>query len=315
MPVVGPDEFGTQYEYIAVSGRAQDDCCVLGYRAPYEQPFSPFTLESWAIFSDHGTFSFLFGVEGWLTGLWRSPRGELYVANNGGMVHLCRKLEDGQDLNAWQRMPVDLQPLGIWGLPDGPVYVWGRKGADTVLHAFDGKSWNPMPCPGAMSQLHGLAPDRLYAGGYEGLLASWDGRTWTRHPLETRANLTGLSMVSEDEIWATTEGGELLEGSRHGWAVRARAPEGEPLFDVARWQGDLWVAGGDAGLLRLVDKTQELEVVKPTADATTFDARQSLLMVCQGMVAATADGKRFQSVGSGSFLRFRSKFPPMWEGP
>ena len=75
------------------------------------------------------------------------------------------------------------------------------------------------------------------------------------------------------------------------------------------------MAGGDAGLLRLVERTQQLEVVKPNVDTTQFDSRENLLMACQGMVVSTADGKKFQSVGSGSFLRFRSRSPPMWETP
>jgi hypothetical protein len=92
MPVVGPDQYGTHFEYIAVSGRSQDDCCVIGYRAPIERPFSPFALESWVVwFRD--TARFLFGVEGWLTGIWRSPAGELYVAEKRATLihwlHFC----------------------------------------------------------------------------------------------------------------------------------------------------------------------------------------------------------------------------------
>jgi hypothetical protein len=315
MPAEGPDDFDTQYQFSSISGTSLSNCYAIGYRTPFEEPFSPLALESWVIQSVDDEFNFLFGTENWLTGLWLAPGGPLYVADNSdSQVKRCEDLQNGVEQDAWQTLKIDLQPLGIWGLPDGTVYVWGRQGEKTALRVLDGKKWRPMPCPGAMSQLHGLAPDQLWAAGYEGLLARWDGRKWSEISVETDSNFTGLNAVSRDEIWATTEGGELFEGSKDGWALRARNPsKGEPLYDVARWNGDLWVAGGDAGLLKLRGKGRKLEVVKPNLDAGSLDTRDELIMSCMGKISGTPDGKDFTSRGRLEFIEFRKDDPPIWE--
>jgi len=82
---------------------------------------------------------------------------------------------------------------------------------------------------------------------------------------------------------------------------------------VASWKGSIWVAGSDAGLLRLVGKKNRLEVVKPNIDASALDARQDLLIACPGKVSGTSDGKNFESMGDESFLAERGTEPPMWE--
>jgi hypothetical protein len=121
-------------------------------------------------------------------------------------------------------------------------------------------------------------------------------------------------VVSDDEMWATTEAGELFEGSRDGWALRARNPnKGEALFDVTRWKGNVWVAGGDAGLLRLSGKGKKLEVVKPNVDAVSLDGREHLLAACPGMIVGTADGKSFEAIGKDGLLEFRNNDSPLWD--
>lgn len=317
MPLQGPDDQATQCQYSAVSGFTLDDCCILGYRTPFESPFSPFQVESWPIYADASKLRFFYGTSNWLTALWRVPNGPLYVADNvGRTVRRLTSMADGKNLHAWETLKLDLQPLGLFALPDGALYVWGRRGERTALRLLDAKSkkFKSLPSPGTMFELSGTAPDQLWAAGEDGLLARWDGRRWTGIPVDTRSNFTGLTVASDNEIWATTEGGELFEGGRDGWALRARGPrEGEALFDVARWKGNVWVAGGEAGLLRLSGKGSKLEVVKPNVDATALDARQHLLAACPGMVVSTADGKSFEAIGKDGLIEFRNNDTPLWD--
>jgi hypothetical protein len=291
------------------------DCCILGYRTTFESPFSPYEVESWVMWSDQDTFHYFFGTSNWLTALWRVPGGPLYVADNTqSIVRRLQSIADGEDLHAWEKLKIDLQPLGLFGLPDGSLYVWGRQGEKTALRLLDGKKFKSLPSPGAMFELSGTAPDRLWAAGEEGLLARWDGRKWTEISVETEFNFTGLTVVSDDEMWATTEGGELFEGSRDGWALRARNPrKGEALFDVARWKGSVWVAGGEGGVLRISGRGNKLEVVKPNIDATAFDARADLLAACPGFVGGTADGKSWTGVAEDSLMNRRKNDSPLWE--
>jgi hypothetical protein len=225
-------------------------------------------------------------------------------------------LADGKNPHAWETLKIDLQPIGLFAFPDGTLYAWGRKGEKTALRRFDAtsKKFKALPSPGAMFELSGTTPDRLWAAGEKGLLARWDGKKWSEIPIKTKSNFTGLTVVSDNEIWATTEAGGLFEGSRDGWTLRARSPrEGEPLFDAARWNGSVWVAGGEAGLLRLSGKGNTLEVVKPNVDATALDAREHLMAACPGMIVGTADGKRFEAIGKDGLLKFRHNDSPLWD--
>jgi len=317
MPLQGPDDQATQCQYTAVSGFTLDDCCFLGLRTPFESPFSPFQLESWPIYADTEKLRYFYGTSNWLTALWRVPGGPLYVGDNSaGNVKRLKSMADGKNPHAWETLKVDLQPLGLFAFPDGALYVWGRQGEKTALRVLDAKTqkFKAMPSPGMMFELSGTAPDRLWAAGEEGLLARWDGRKWSEISVETESNFTGLTVVSDDEMWATTEAGELFEGSRDGWALRARNPnKGEALFDVTRWKGNVWVAGGDAGLLRLSGKGKKLEVVKPNVDAVSLDGREHLLAACPGMIVGTADGKSFEAIGKDGLLEFRNNDSPLWD--
>lgn len=306
-----------EYEYLSGSGSSSNDCVVLGYRKPSGTPFSPFELESWLIHlmptrMADGNFKvdFLFGNTRWLTGLWRSPAGVVYISDNQGLVHVCRNLERGQQAER-EEMPVDAQLSGVWGLSDKCVFTWGRgAGKDNRLFRYDGRAWQPLPSPGYVSTLHGLAPDFLYAVGYDGLMARWDGHTWTPIPLDVESNFTGLFVAGPDEMYATTEGGELWEGTSHGWSKRAEMPG--PLLDVAKYKGEIWVAGGEQGLLKLKGGTNELECIKPNIEAKSFDARETLLITTKDFVAYSADGVKFQGRGRETMQQMVGKNVPMW---
>jgi len=79
------------------------------------------------------------------------------------------------------------------------------------------------------------------------------------------------------------------------------------------WNGAVWLAGRDLGLMKLVESTSELEVVKPNIDCTMFDARGDLLMACPAMIASTKDGVAFRGDGMGDFGRSRGAIPSDWE--
>ncbi len=89
IPAEGPDDFNTQYQYSAISGTSLRNCYAIGYRTPFEEPFSPLALESWVIQSVEDEFNFLFGTENWLTGLWLATGGPLYVAASRTATARC----------------------------------------------------------------------------------------------------------------------------------------------------------------------------------------------------------------------------------
>lgn len=311
------DEF--RYEYIKASGAAANDCVVLGYRAPYGIALSAFELESWVIHfkpsgpggKELGTV-YKYGNAVWLTGLWRSPEGPVYVSDSDGVVRIWLDFEQKREEGAaWEEVKLDARLSGLWGLSDDCVFTWGKVGDDDRMFRYDGRTWHPIPSPGHVSVLHGLSPDFVYAVGYGGLMARWDGHAWTPVRLSVESHFTGLFVAGQDEMYATTEDGELWEGTSHGWAKRAESPE--PLLDVAKFQGEVWVAGGEEGLLKLKGGTNELECVKPNIEATSFEVRSRLLITTKDIIIHTDDGVKFGGYGRSALRHFRANKPPLWE--
>jgi len=307
-----------EYEYLSASGGSIEDCLLLGYRTPYGHAFSPSELEAWVIHftpESHMAGSlrvtYMFGTSGWLTGLWWSPSGTAYVSEIDGTMHVCRDVKNSEP-DAWEEVTLDAQLSGVWGLSEECVFTWGQRNEKNRMYRHDGRKWYSMPSPGDVSVLRGLSPDFLYAVGYGGMMARWDGHAWIPVQIPVKSNFTGLFVAGPDELYATTESGELWEGTSHGWAKRAQSAEGGPLLDVAKFKGEVWVAGGEEGLLRLKGGTNELECVKPNIEAKSFDVRGNLLITTKDFIAQTVDGVKFQARGRDAFEKSRASIPPLW---
>ena len=67
--------------------------------------------------------------------------------------------------------------MGVWGLDDSNVWVWGRKGGEGIVHHFDARV-TELPSPGKLLWMHGLAPELLVPVGERGLVTRWDGGRW-----------------------------------------------------------------------------------------------------------------------------------------
>lgn len=307
-----------KYEYIKALGPASNDCVVLGYRTLYGFPFSDLEMESWLIhFKPSGPEGkelatlYKYGNACWLTGLWRSKTGVVYVSDGEGFIRTWRDLEPRPGETSWEEVKLEARLHGVWGLSDDCIYTWGRAGETYRMFRYDGRTWNPMPSPGHLSVLRGLSPDFLYAVGYDGMMARWDGHSWTPVRTPVRSNFMGLFIAGPDELYATTEGGELWEGTSHGWSKRSGLED--PLLDVAKFNGEVWVAGGEEGLFKLKAHTQELECAKPNIKATSFAIDGRLIVTTPDIIYHSADGLKFAGYGRGALRHFRGTQPRMWE--
>ncbi len=145
-------------------------------------------------------------------------------------------------------------------------------GGEGVLYRWDGKSFEPMECPGKILSLHGTSASLLFAVGEGGLIAHWDGSSWHQQDPGVRTTLSSVWVGSAEEAYATGKSGEILEGSVQGWSLRLRH-EGS-VRAVAKWKDRLWVAaGGEHGLSEVVD--DEVRSLKPNLLATRLDARSA----------------------------------------
>ena len=311
------DDFGTVLFHSDVSGFSAKSCVVLGHRHEYEKAMLPAEMESWVIWltkdsAESGRVEFPFGCVGWLSGIWLAPGGMLYVCDLKGSIYAlplqtCRE----QPWKPAASFPKGTYLHGLWGLQDDHVLCWATDKQGAFLLRGSGANWERSSCPEMeVILVRGTSPDSLVAAGNYGDLFCWNGKTWTDVTWE-RESISGLHVVDEGRFWLTTESGKLFEGSPAGLERRAELVSGG-LQDVTLWHGDIWVAGGDWGLMRLEGGT--LVTVKDNIPATRFDARGDLMMCCPSMIASTQDGAAWRGDLMGDFARMRGAIAPDWEG-
>ncbi len=314
------DSLGTELRFDHLTGMRPGACAFVGYRMPAGSAPQPARMESWVLrpsadlergepMVDVGL-----GVQGFVTGLYRTPSGVVYAVDFDGRLYVQRP--DGEAA-AWQTQDwggmVELH--GVWGLSDDHVFVWGRDAhGPRFWELFEGHFVNMSAPPSPLTCVAGARPDCLYAAGPAGYLGHWNGLEWRRIPIRSMRTATALHAVGEDEIWLTTDMGKLFEGSRHGWGLRAELDA--PLCDVRRWRGELYVAARSLGLWRLEGRSNRLVPVDLMLPAIGLAGDEgALLVLTDEALAVTYDGQRFDTLAHGTLLSLRGGARPLWEAP
>jgi hypothetical protein len=304
------------YAYDSAGGPDLHDCCFLGLRYLRDHGLRSEWCESWVMRSSPPPapgkqgINCNYSVGGWLTGLWRSPSNHLYATELNGRIHVCRDMSAMGTVTAWETVDFkNVAMQGVWGHDDNCIFVWCLIKTEPRVLFWNGSKWAELPPPpGKIVWMHGSAPDNVYAVGYRGLLARWDGHAWTKIPLTTTENFTGVFVAGADEMYAVGYGAALWEGTASGWGKVADGPG--YLYGVAKFGGEVWVGAREHGLLKRV--RNNLECVKPELRALMMDTRRVLLVTCDDQIASTADGKTFVTKAKGSFERIRGPKPPLF---
>ncbi|MGE0399465.1 MAG: hypothetical protein AB7T06_22315 [Kofleriaceae bacterium] len=315
------DDFGTTSTHGAISGFGLRECVMLGHRAEYERPRLPYQMESWVIFSTldrqgEPLIEYPFGAVAWFSDVHVTRGRSLYVTDLEGKLYMYPLSNcTGRTWVPAVSFPQGTFLHGVWSVDDDHVYIWANDATEHFLFAGSGTHWTRMIGPPfEVTIVRGDAPDHLVAGGTHGELARWDGKRWTRLPMEARTSVTGIAVVDDSMFWVTTRAGQLFEGNNKRVSERLRTP-GAPLRDVAVWRNRVWLAGADDGLLRLREHGNELEDVKPNVPVFQFDSRGELLMCCPDLLAATTDAVTYLGTAAGMFAKARGAVPPHWESP
>ncbi len=299
------------YEFTHASGPSHVDCHALGVRYDTRIGLQRDASETYLLQIEGTRAHVLWRVPGFILGLWRSPSGHVFVADPTRGVLM--NLDPARGTSPWR---VDALPgvtLGVWGLDDDFVLAWGLapRPGEFVMHRWDGARWSELPSPGHVLAVHGVERDRLYAVGNHGLIARWDGARWSRVPSPTRAVLSAVHVVSDDEMYAAGAGMTLLEGSTHGWATVLTTDEMLPC--VAKRGEAVYVGAALSGLMRL--DRDALVPVKPKLMPLGFDARPEtgLLIACPNVIAHTVDGVEFNGTWVDTFAALAADDPTPWE--
>jgi hypothetical protein len=299
--------------YYSGSGASFDNCAFLGQRYEEESGYRPNEAECWICSASPGEsepmVTMHLGSTGWLTQLWRSPSGSIFVSAASGIIYHHR--EPFNRTSPWQEPQVDAALFGIWGIDDRCVFAWGSRKEVPVFFRWNGSDWSEMPSPKfSVRAVHGLGPDSVYAVGAEGGAALWDGRAWQPFQTPTREILTAVFAAGPDEIYAVGNGGTILEASAAGWGKIGEGPGlPGPLAAVAKFRDELWVGAGQFGLFKRAGTSNRFDCIKPNAHAVDFDVRQQFLITCSDFIGGTADGQSFKLTARGWLLRNRASHP------
>jgi hypothetical protein len=269
------------------SGLDRGDFHFLVLRFDQRYGFKPGEGECWVMRAAGGKLYSLYGGIAWFTGLWRSPAGRVYVASADSAV----VVNDNPIVHAAPFKEHKLQGTlaGVWGLDDRFVLTWGIHRGKGVMHRFDGKKWSPMESPGEIYGVHGLAPDLVYSVGVKGLIARWDGVRWNKVASPTKAVLSEVHVVDEDEVYAVGDR-VVLRGSPRGWTVAAKGTS--HMCGLAKRKDEVFVGAAQKGLLKLAQN--KLVTVDTEIKAERIDARGELIVSSPDAVAVSSDGKDFK---------------------
>lgn len=292
-------------EYYDVSGWSANDCVFLGTRHDPATGFRAHRGECWILRNepvspDETAIWLERGQDTFVSDVWLSPAGVVWASGMELQRNPDLRAEDAGDRWEVVRLKPGLATSGVWGIDDSSVWAWGTEWeGPTHLFRFDGRSWTDLGSPGfRLTAVHALHPDLVCAGGDGGQVALWSAGQWNVFPTPATTRVTSTLVLGPDAFFATTAGGDLLEGSASGWGKVGEAPflptnQPGPLLAVASWKGALWLAAGPAGLLQRQGASNALVAVPGVADAWALDARRDLVVAEKRQISSTNDGKGF----------------------
>jgi hypothetical protein len=103
--------------------------------------------------------------------------------------------------------------------------------------------------------LHGTAADDLYVSGSGGLLARFDGRSWTRIPLATKSFLGSVRAFSRTHVAAVGNNGTFVEWDGRNWSVdQVPGCEQTAFADLEMFNDEIYVASEERLMVRRGNK-------------------------------------------------------------
>lgn len=183
------------------------------------------------------------------------PTGLALAVGGGGTI---AERIDG----VWKKVkgPTTYVLHGLWAANADDVWAVGNAGA--LLHRKAG-AWAAAEAPTSESlyEVWGRSPDEVYAVGAKGVLARWDGVSWRLLRSATSVALRSVWGPDPGEVFAVGDGPTAMRFDGLLWSavpIADNVVDGLPqpvtgtLYDVAGGAGEVYAAGQDGLLLKLV---------------------------------------------------------------
>lgn len=152
--------------------------------------------------------------------IWASSPHDMYIVgyNTSGMFGLIHS--DGRQWSKVALPPLPVSYFGIlsdvYGFASNDVYVVGKRSinvysdsghyrTDSVaMYHFDGVLWNRISFrdAGWLTNIWGIAPNDIWAGGHPGLLYHYNGTEWRRVMMDPSVQIYELQGFSSVDVYA-----------------------------------------------------------------------------------------------------------------
>ncbi|GAB4568618.1 MAG: hypothetical protein Tsb0020_22270 [Haliangiales bacterium] len=199
-----------------------------------------------------------------LGGIWGTDNGRLHIVGAVGNTLQF----DGTKWNI-QIGNADTHLVRIWGIDDKNIFAVGAQhigelNSDTSIEPtilrFDGETWNfPTPLPNKqntsnqlqtlvfISDIGGTSLENMYISGSQGIMAHYNGNTWT--PIDLNGNtrhIYALAVASEHDVIAVGQNGSASWYHNNSWHEIDSDIESS-LIDVVYAGDNYWFAVSDHG--------------------------------------------------------------------
>ncbi len=178
--------------YASISGTSLDDCFIIAERFPEQYGPGRDGSEYCVLAAEPEKPSRpRMGSTCKFSGVWSSGDGQGWAISDDGEI-----ARPGVDEDPYE---VDSVPIGIWGLNENCVFVWGGSWEEpNQVFFFDGNEWQQIEAPDfPVRTIHGCAPDCIYAAGRDSGIAKWDGESWEYFDVPVDEVFTSIFVVSK----------------------------------------------------------------------------------------------------------------------
>lgn len=163
----------------------------------------------------------------------------------------------------------------------------GNTGSNSVSCSSDGFCWERAPYGGTFHGVAGLGPNFVMAVGEGGVVARYDGTTWTYLRTSPGKTLRSVWFETETRGWAVGESGTILEWDGTTWSPIA-SPTTRDLLAI-HGKGDVVYVGGVEVVLKRSNGAFELVPnVLPVTDSECVARRVSVVSANEVYVAGTS---------------------------
>jgi len=205
---------GTLLIYSSIFGFAANDVWALGDRGTILR----FDGTTWSSTNYGGTLT------NWAETLWGTASNNMWALGTSPKHHHWNGTQ-------WSDVPFipGIYPFAIWGSSASDVWAVGQTlnqggmpETSTIIH-YDGSQWTRATVPAELNvpgqvlrSVWGSSASDVWAVGDDGLMAHWNGATWSKVASGTTHDLNAVGGSWSGSVWAAGAQGTILHRDNSG---------------------------------------------------------------------------------------------------